>query len=357
MSVDSPLPWTDRQWADLRSVALESARKSRVASTFLPLVGPVPADQATVPSNWVEMPEQEHVQRGEAEYRLEVRAGKSLHLVTISCNVYLRGSEIADPDLAAAKTMVRRAGEVIGRLEDAVIFHGVSADKDEPIPTPIQPQIYTITGGRDLTGLLQAPDTLFESRYRRIVATLRRESARENEGVERAADAAAKAVDTAITDHGTGLMRVKLAAPTDRRLPIIEAIVAAIQRLEERGQFGPFAVVLGHDLFLDATNPSNSLVLPTDRLAEFLDGRKVLRSSILPRQRGVVIALGGQPIELVLANDIDIKFLQMTLEPRYVLQVFERLVLRIKELDAVCSVVGPDEQLWDPDFVPRTARS
>ena len=49
MPDDNPLPWTDRQWDELRAVALEAARKSRVASTFLPLVGPFPADQATVP--------------------------------------------------------------------------------------------------------------------------------------------------------------------------------------------------------------------------------------------------------------------------------------------------------------------
>ena len=54
MPDDNPLPWSDRQWDELRAVALEAARKSRVASTFLPLVGPFPADQATVPSNWLE---------------------------------------------------------------------------------------------------------------------------------------------------------------------------------------------------------------------------------------------------------------------------------------------------------------
>ena len=57
-----------------------------------------------------------------------MRAGRTLQLVTLSCNIYLRGSEIADPDLDAAKSMVRRAGEVLGRLEDAVIFYGLPPD-------------------------------------------------------------------------------------------------------------------------------------------------------------------------------------------------------------------------------------
>ncbi|MBA3844100.1 MAG: encapsulin [Actinobacteria bacterium] len=278
--------------------------------------------------------------------------------MTIACNVYLRGSEVADPELAAAKTMVRRAAEVLGRLEDAVIFYGRPADGTDP--SPIQPPIYTITGGSDLTGLLQAPDTLFEKEQRSILADYAtavrdQRDKRIRFGVASPLAQAEAAVNDAAA-AATGMMRVSLATFKASGSPIVEAIVDAIQRLEGRGQFGPFAVVLGRDLFRDATNPSGSLVLPTDRLAEFLDGRKVLRSSVLPSDRGVVVALGGQPIELVLASDIDVRFLQVTLEPRYVLRVCERLVLRIKELDAVCSVIMAG-QLWDPDFAPRKARS
>ena len=68
------------------------------------------------------------------------------------------------------------------------------------------------------------------------------------------------------------------------------------------------------------------------------------------------MALGGQPIELVLASDIDVRFLQATLEPRYVLRVFERLVLRIKELDAVCVRHDRSAPL-DPEIIARRARS
>ena len=154
---DNPLPWTERQWDELRSVALEASRKSRVASTFLPLVGPLPADQATVASNWMGTRIQDGVRQ------LEARSGKTLQLVTLACNLYLRGTEIADPELDAAKSQVRRAGELLGRLEDAVVFHGLPP-RGQPqrfSGLPILPNIYTITGGCDLTGLLQAPNTLF----------------------------------------------------------------------------------------------------------------------------------------------------------------------------------------------------
>jgi uncharacterized linocin/CFP29 family protein len=359
MQADNPLPWTDRHWDELRAVALEAARKSRVASTFLPLVGPFPANQATVPSNWMEFIDRKDRRD---DRRLEVRAGKTLQLVTLACNIYLRGSEISDPDLDAAKSMVRRAGEVLGRLEDAVIFYGLPAEGDDrQFKGKIQPKIYSISGGKDMTGLLQAPDTVYRDDIRQkdpprrlqdIQKTWRRRKKAKSRNRARDAEAA---YEQAVTKGEKLLMNVTLGAWPDGE-KLVEGVIDAIQRLERRGHFGPFGVVLGHQLFSAATTPTGSLVLPTDRLAEFLEGRRVHRSGLLPPDRGIVVALGGQPIELVLASDIDVRFLQATLEPRYVLRVFERLVLRIKELDAVCCIRGDDVRI-DPGYVPRGARA
>ena len=137
--------------------------------------------------------------------------------------------------------------------------------------------------------------------------------------------------------------------------PIVEAVVDAIEKLEARGHFGPFAVVLGtRSSATPPLRPGPSCCRATGSV-EFLDGRRVQRSGVLPPDEGVVIALGGEPIELVLARDIDISFLQVTLEPRYVLRVFERFVLSIKELDAVCRVTRTDGLLLTPGFVARRA--
>jgi hypothetical protein len=74
----------------------------------------------------------------------------------------------------------------------------------------------------------------------------------------------------------------------------------------------------------------------------FLDGGQIHHSSAVPDTEGVVVAVGGSPIELVLGCDLDLQFLQITPEPEYVLRVYERLVLRIKELDAVCRITVSD---------------
>ena len=76
-------------------------------------------------------------------------------------------------------------------------------------------------------------------------------------------------------------------------------------------------------------------MLPSDRITPFLNG-PLLRSSTVPAAAGVVVALAGDPIDLVVATDITVKFLQLNLEPRYVFRVYERVALRVKQRRAVC---------------------
>jgi uncharacterized linocin/CFP29 family protein len=119
----------------------------------------------------------------------------------------------------------------------------------------------------------------------------------------------------------------------------VRGIADAIGLLEAGGHFGPFAVVLDQPLFLDAQTPSLALVLPQDRILPFLGGGPLLRSSTLNGPPGVaygvVVALGGEPVELVIATDVCVQFLQVTDEPNFVFRVCEKMALRIKESEAI----------------------
>lgn len=413
MSDNPPaLSWGPQQWAVLRSVVQEAAQKARVASRILPAEKASPQAQ-TVPANWMDVVPLGERQRGEAEQRLQVSSGKTLHLTTISCKVYLRGSEVADPELNAAKSMVRRAAEVLARLEDAIVFNGVpKGDHERAIPVRdgkpiVEPVIYDISGGSDLTGLLEAPDTLWNVLVDKVPKTGKRpgtpkelwaELRDTNEGLRYAGDvlkkieakadpkaglttalqnqkalaesaqtaleAEAKQLRTAIKYDDDDVMAVKVEAiapggkaPSSvNTMPIVKAVIDAIQKLERRGHFGPFAVVFGDTLFQEATSPAGSAsVLPSQSILPFLQGGELHRSSTIPPEDGIVIALGGAPVELVVGVDLDLKFLQVSLEPRYVLRVYERFVLRIKELDAVCRLTRGD--LLHETFVPKKANS
>ena len=122
---------------------------------------------------------------------------------------------------------------------------------------------------------------------------------------------------------------------------LVSAVSDSIGQLEANGHFGPFAVVLDQQFFTAVQTPNRgSLVLPQDRIIPFLGGGSLLRSSTLPAYSGVVVALGGAPVELVVATDVSLNFLQVTTDPMFVFRVFEKIVLRIKEPDAIVAL-GP----------------
>jgi hypothetical protein len=196
--------------------------------------------------------------------------------------------------------LLGRAADVIGRLEDLVVFNG-----ETPKPTLTGNPFYTlhIHAGSSRGGLLNwggASEVFVEKKKPKPT-----------------------------TD-------VPNPIPTGENL--VTAVVSAINKIEAHGHYGPFACVLGSDLYQAANTPNMSLVLPSDRITSFLDGGVLRRSSVLPNDQGVIIGLAGAPVDLVVASDVHVKFLQITLEPRYVLRVSERFVLRVKQPEAICSL-------------------
>jgi uncharacterized linocin/CFP29 family protein len=201
--------------------------------------------------------------------------------------VYLRGAQMADPDMESALALFRRAANVLARLEDALVFIGQQGPDQGP-PSGINglPAVWGVSGGQEWRGLLLA------------------------------------------TGH-----EVRVAANDSASLVL--SVSQAIGNLEATGQFGPYAVVLGQDLFVLAQTPQQGLWLPQDRIIPLLGGGPLLRSSTLPHDQGVVVALGGAPVELVVAKDVSVQFLQLTTDPLYVFRLYEKMVLRIKDSDAI----------------------
>ena len=89
-------------------------------------------------------------------------------------------------------------------------------------------------------------------------------------------------------------------------------------------------------------------MLPQDRIIPFLSGGPLVRSSTLDQIwpfpffrifTGLVIALGGAPVEIVVATDIHFEFLQVTPQPVHIFRVSEKMALRIKEPEAIIQLV------------------
>lgn len=294
MSNDNmPIEWTEDQWRRVHQVVHDEAHRTRVAASFLPLFGPLPADAETVPTQAVAQPPIDDRQRGEAECRLTVDDRKTMGLTTTSTNVYLKRHQVAQEDLSSALIMFRRSANIIARVEDAIVFNGLGAD-GKPAPRGgaklTIPEIYRLTRGEAQRGLL---------------------------------DDANEVVEVARNAPGSALVK-----------PVVDAITL----LESAGHLGPFALSLGNELYGLAYDPEpHSLVLPADRIKPLLDG-PLLRTSVLPPDHGVLVSLAGEPIDLVVASDISARYLQVTPEPRHLYRVSQRIALRVKQPSAVVTL-------------------
>jgi uncharacterized linocin/CFP29 family protein len=300
---NTQLHWTDEQWNKVRQVVYEEARKARVAGNLLPLYGPLESDATYVRRQKLVRPNSGN-EEGEDIAAFTVSDTATIRLPTLQVKVYLRNGQVADPELSSALIAFRRAANVLARLEDEIIFNGQEAEGRGPnragrgrgLPND---DLWEVRGGQATDGLLPAA-----TRPARPVA-------REPEPLQQ----------DALAYLGNAL---------------VSTISQAIGRLEADYQLGPFACVLDQTYFAAVqTANEDSLVLPQDRILPFLGGGALVRSSTLRDQTGLVIALGGAPIDLVVGTDISVGFLQVTEDPYYVFRVYEKVVLRIKQPQAI----------------------
>ncbi len=281
MTQDNPqVQWTPEQWARVNQVIQEEASRARVAATFLPLFGPLPPD-----SDFVRADRLSYTEQPGGRQRMKVDDTHTIQLATLQVKVYLRGAQMADPAMTSALQMFRRAANVLARLEDVIVFNGQTGEGAvSKEATAGLPMIWEVTGGQACAGLLPAKKD-------------------------------------SIPVNGEDL---------------VAKVSQAIGQLESDGHFGPFTLVLGNKLFTDVQTPNkDSLVLPQDRIIPFLGGGSLLRSSTIAADSGLLVAMGGAPVELVVASDLSCSFLQLTTDPSYVFRVYEKIVLRIKEPNAV----------------------
>jgi uncharacterized linocin/CFP29 family protein len=294
------LGWTEDQWNRITGVVTEEAQKGRVAAQMLPVTGPADPTTVAIPNFTLST---RINPAGTPAGRLEVNSSPTLHLTTISTNVQLHAREAADPELAAALVMFRRAANYVARIEDALVFNGRGAGAPPPFVGAIPP-VFQVTGSGVADGLL--------------LSYLGRGGQRQFSSVGR---------------------QLPVPPPADRGTQLVNAIIEATTKLDGAGHVGPYACALAPDLFAAICTPTGSLVLPRDRVLPFLQG-PLLRTSLVQPGYGVVVALSGNPIELFVASDINVKYLQTTLEPRYVFRVSEKVALRIKE-DSAIAVLTP----------------
>lgn len=311
MTQNPQVPWTDEQWARVTQVINEEARRARVAATFLPHFGPLPPNVDFVPRDRMNYHLPEHTGDGRdngtsvlPRNLLWVDDITTIPLTTLQVKVFLRAAQMADPDMSSALQMFRRAANVLARLEDTLVFNGQPGPGRIRFPEGTSasiPPIWEALRGHQCRGLLH--------------------------GEHDSEHGDSPTIRVPMPGEGLGLGE-----------ELVGSISSAISALEGNGHFGPFAVVLGHKFFTAVQTPSPSLVLPQDRIVPFLGGGPLLRSSTIPDHSGIVVAVGSAPVELVVATDMSLGFMQVTTDPAFAFRVYEKIVLRIKEPSAITAL-------------------
>jgi uncharacterized linocin/CFP29 family protein len=330
---DPQVPWTPEQWERVRQVAAAEADRSRVAAGFLPLYGPLPNEADFVRTNLISsgaIADEGLGRRPEdALERLEIDDTSTIKLWVLQVKLFLRGAQMADPELTSVLGMFRRAANVLSRLEDTLVFNGLPKGKTNSERMKALPPIWEVLGRREgdpsrwMPGLL--PET--PGPYPELLGRYDPDPSKDQD--------ARRFRQWVSFEEPKETERDLPLAPLGNRL--VSEISEAIGNLEANGHYGPFALVLGQKLFQALQTPNSaSLVLPQDRVIPFLgSGGSLLRSTTIPPEKGVIVALGGDPVELVIAKDIAVHFLQVTTDPYYVFRLHEKLVLRIKHPGAI----------------------
>jgi uncharacterized linocin/CFP29 family protein len=318
--------WSEAQWNRVRAEVLRSWQSVRVAGSFLPVYGPLPPSTQVVPSEVIRT-------NGTVDER------SVAPLLEISLPVTLSRQQVKEEDLSGALFQFRRRAAQLAQCEDWYIFNGAYPYRLDmgscglKSYRPAFPFLERVPFKDFLQG---APAPVARHRTQQKGLVLR------NPGVLGLIEGARKVPGSRARNWA-----VKIDRPL-RFKSLMKATVEAISRLEENGYAAPYACAYGRGLFKAANRPrGSSAVFARDRL-EPLIGREILHAGALntpPRgldrlsatwqDRGVLLSLAGDAIDLVMASEATPEYRYVDTEGRHVFSVFERFTLRIKDPRAI----------------------
>jgi uncharacterized linocin/CFP29 family protein len=296
---NSGLGWSDAQWEMVNNAVSESFAKASVAGAFLPCYGPLPASAEYV--------RDEQLTAEDEGAKVLVTDDKTVKLFNLTVRVELSREQVSDDALSSALLAFRRAANTLAQVEDDIVFNGFVKHSDDD----------DVIDLRMRQALRAAP---VADRTKRIAVS----------GPD-----SVRGLDRAVKPNEFTKFLVRpgdsLEAQQEKGEKVVNAVADAIATLEGNSHPGPFACVLGKDVFVAAHTPSDGLVLPADRITPLLNG-PLLRSGEMRRNAGIVVSLASGSIDIVVATPPKVQFLQVNGEAKYLFRVYERFILRIKDL-------------------------
>jgi len=142
--------------------------------------------------------------------------------------------------------------------------------------------------------------------------------------------------------HQEGSSPILVSAPLNEGL--VAAVYEAVLRLESRGYFSAYHLILGETLWRELHRPtSGSMVLASERIESTLMGGRFYRTTTLPSDEALLVSLDGPTVDCVIAGDPTqhprFEFLRIQQnanhEELFLFRVRERFAPRVRENQAI----------------------
>ena len=286
MTAKRPM-WSPEIWETIDQAILEENRRTEIAAKFLPQYGPM-RDALTVPSDTT-------LTDSEKRPFFKIDEAATVPLVEIWVELVLTPQQVErEMDLKTARTLAIRATNFLVKGQDTLIFQGQAATRT-PLFTSKRVQFRSGPAG---------PGLLNEPLPKDQVVTVRS------------------------LEPGKPLWRERT----------LEAVTEGIARLKAKGEYGPYALVLGDLPYGDAFSPlSGTMITAADRIVPLME-KGFYGTGTLPAEpvsTGLLVSLEGNTVDLVVGYDGIVSFLQEDDEGFYRFRVAKRFALRLKESGAV----------------------
>jgi uncharacterized linocin/CFP29 family protein len=287
--------WTEQQWGAIDAAVASEVMRVRVVEHVIPTKN-VGANDKTV-----------------AIDRINPLTGTiddvtTIPLPEISVQFLLDKQQVQQPELTRALSLVRRAASDFARIEDEVLLRGL-----EVAANGYQPD------GRALPRRADIQRGQNRAQYDGLAGSARNE---------------AYSPHPALRRRPQHLVQITTGGGFGYGPRIVSAVARAIVMLEAAGHMGPYHLILGHNAFIAALTPNApALVLPKDQIEPLL-ASPIRRSPALGAEEGVLVSVGGDPTDRVVAVEPTLRFIETTAQDQYRFRVYGVLAIRRKEPEA-----------------------
>jgi uncharacterized linocin/CFP29 family protein len=293
------LDWNKDIWDRIDKAVHDEAKRTMIARRFMPLYLTT-SDAKTVPADRIENSDAEilNVDEGEVNPIFEILSGFALTQQQVG----------TERDVSTAVTLATRATNLLAQAEDILIFQGNNGLKTKPLFTDKRVRTRNSDFG---SGLI---------------------------------DAALETIEVSFAEADDGHRYGE---------KTFAAIAKGYANLQDRGHYGPYALVLQTIPYADTYKPlRDTLIMPADRIKSLVT-EQFYGTGTLPPYTGLLLSLGGNTMDLAIGLDAITAFLQEDTEGLAQFRVYERFTLRLKVAEAIVKF-NFERPLEEPHEVAET---